>query len=173
MGQHDFKVVKYPGPARTFIAEDRTTSSVTAQMEVGEPVKGAGATTNYVIPLATGDPEVGTDEFVGVVCRKSDEASAVDGDCEVITCIPARTVLRAKATTSGNMDTQSELNGLLLDWICADVTAVSGTNGTFTLDENEGSDPNVHGFQVVDGDIVAYTLDVIVHAMASIAGPYY
>jgi hypothetical protein len=173
MTKNNYKVVRYPGPARTYLAEDRTTSSVTATMKVGEPVKVGGTGSNFVKPLATGDPEVGTDEFVGVVCRESDETSTLDGDVEVITCVPVRTVLRAKATTSTNVDTQTELDGLLNDWVCGDVTASSGTNGVFTIDEDEATDPNGHGFKIVDGDIIAYTLDVIVHAMAGEGAPNY
>ena len=60
--ENDFQVVRGGGGGvEVFIAEDRTTSSVTTTMKPGEPVKKAGATSNYVIPLATGDPEVGTD----------------------------------------------------------------------------------------------------------------
>jgi len=91
----------------------------------------------------------------------------------VIQVLPVRTLIRGKATTSANMDTASELDGLKLDWVCFDDTASSGTNGIFTIDEDETDDPNVHGLCIMDGDIDAYTLDVIVHGLACQAAPNY
>jgi len=172
--ENDFQVVRGGGGGvEVFIAEDRTTSSVTTTMKPGEPVKKGGATTNYVIPLATGDPEIGTDEFIGIVSKESTETASADGEVEIFRVQPLRTLLRAKPTTTGNMDTQTELDSLLLDWVCCDVTSSSGTNGVFTIDEDEGDDPDVHAFQIVGGDVRALTLDVIVHSMATSAGPYY
>jgi len=171
--ENDIKVVRAGGPTRVCITEDRTTSSENATVKPGEPVKKGGATTNYVLTLATGDPEVGTDEFVGIARKESTETSTVDGEVEVISIIPIRTLLRGKATTSGNIDTQTELDGVKMDWVCFDDTASSGTNGIFTIDEDEADDPDVHGLCIIDGDINDYTLDVIVHAMATSAAPYY
>ena len=172
MVKNDIKVIKHPGPTRQYLAEDRTTSSVTATIKVGEPVKVAGTGTNFVQPVATGDPEITTDQLVGLAASESTETSTADGTVNVTTLLPTRTVLRGKATTSSNMDTQSELDGLKNDWVTFDVTASSGTNGIFTIDENEGTDPDVHGLKIIDGDISLYTLDVIVHSMAVEAGPY-
>lgn len=171
MTVNDVKIIKYPGPARTYLAEDRNTSSVTATMKPGEPVKVSGTGTNFVAPLATGEPKVTCDQYVGIVGKESTETATVDGVVEVITVIPVRTVLKAKATTTANIDTQSELDGVKNDWVAFDVTASSGTNGVFTIDEDEGTDPDVHGLKIIDGDIVEYTLDVIVHAGASEGSP--
>ena len=162
----DLTMVKGLGSVRRYLAEDRTTSSVTATMKPGEPVKVAGTGTNFVAPLATGDPEVGTDEFVGIVFSESTETSSADGEVYVRTVIPVVSVIRGKATTSTNVDTEAELNGLIGDWVAFDVTASSGTNGIFTIDENEGTDPNVHGLKIVGGNFDKSTLDVIVHGGA-------
>ena len=171
--ENDYQVVRSGGGSvHVFIAEDRTTSSVTTTMKPGEPVKKSAASGNYVIPLATGDPEIGTDEFVGVVFKESTETASADGEVEVFVVQPLRTLLRAKPTTTTNMDTQSELNGLKLDWVAGDVTASTGTNGIFTIDEDETDDADVHGFQIIDGDIRALTLDFQVHSMVCEAGPY-
>jgi hypothetical protein len=167
---NDIKVIKNPGTAYTFEASDRTTSSVTVSMKPGEPVK-IHSTNEFVVPLETGDPEISTDQFVGIVRKESTESSTVDGKVEVITLVPMSTVLRGKATTSTNINTVAKILALKNDWVCFDLTASSGTNGIFTIDENEGDDPNNHGLMILDGDPVGYTLDVIVHANATIAAP--
>ena len=143
------------------LAEDRTTSSVTATMKPGEPVKRGGTGGNFVLPVATGDPEIGTDILVGIVAKESTETSTADGKV-LVDVVGLGTKLRGKATTASNIDTQSELDGILLDFVAFDVTALSGTNGDFTIDENEGDDPNGHGLCVVGGDIELGTLDVLV-----------
>ncbi len=168
MVENDIKVVKNPGATLVFQVDDRTTSSVTTTIKAGEPVKVSG---NYVIPVATGDPEIATDEFVGIARKESTETASADGEVEVITLLPYQTVLRGKPTTSANVDTASELAGVINDWVTFDVTSSSGTNGIFTIDEDEGSDPNVHGLCIIDGDIEKGTLDVIVHANATHAAP--
>lgn len=171
--ENDVKVVLNAGGTRVCLAEDWTTGGETVSLKPGEVVKVGGTGTNFATIIATGDPEVATDELIGVVKKEGTHTSTADGEVEVITLIPVKTVLRAKATTSTNVDTQTELDGLKLDWVCFDLTGSSGTNGIITIDEDEATDPNVHGLQIIDGDINDYTLDVIVHAMACSAGPYY
>lgn len=168
MAKADIDVIKHAGPVRKYRAEDQdTASNRSATLKVGEPVKVAGTGTNFVDIIATGDPEVGTDQMVGVVVKESDDTASADGHVLVATLIPARTVLRGDATTSTNVDTASELNGLLGDWVTFDV---DGSNNV-TIDEDEGTDPNAHGLKIVDGDYNNGTLDVIVHGGASEATP--
>ncbi len=166
MARGDFKVISGHGPTITYEVDDRTTSSQTVALEPGEPVKKSG---NFVIALATGDPEVGTDELVGIVRRKSTETSTADGKVEVLCTIPGLTVIRGKATTSTNMNTAALLLGLIGDWVAGDLTG-SGTNGSgnvFTIDEDEGDDPNVHGFKILRGNTTKGTLDCLVHGGAT------
>lgn len=169
MAKLDFKITKHAGPTETFKVDDRTTSSQTTNLLPGEPVKKSG---NFVIALATGDPEIGTDEFVGIVRKTSTETSTADGEVEVYTMVPGLTQIRGKATTAANIDTDAELLGVIGDSIAADLTG-SGTNGSgavFTFDEDEGDDPNVHAFKIISGDTVRGTLDCLVNVMATIAG---
>jgi hypothetical protein len=169
MAVNDIKVVRNPGPTEVYNVDDRTTSSQTTNLLPGEPVK---LSTNFVIALATGDPEIGTDEFVGVVRKQSTETSTADGTVEVYTMTPA-TRLRGQMTTTTNADTAAELLGIIGDFIAIDVTGAgtNGPTGVFTFDENEGTDPNVHGFKVIDGDIVKGSLDCSVHMNASSMAP--
>lgn len=169
MAKADFKIISGAGPTLTYEVDDRTTSSQTTTLLPGEPVKKSG---NFVIALATGDPEVATDEFVGIVRKTSTETSTVDGKVEVYCTVPGLTVIRGKATTAANIDTAAELLGVIGDWIAIDLTG-SGTNGSgavFSFDEDEGDDPNVHGFKVIRGNTVKGTLDCIAHSMATQAG---
>jgi len=96
---------------------------------------------------------------LGIATKESNETSTVDGHVLYYSIIPGYTVLRGKATTPGNMNTAVELLDILGDHVCFDLA-----NGIFTIDEDEGDDPNVHGLKIVAGDSVKGTLDVLVQA---------
>lgn len=166
--QKVFKVVEDPGCALIARVEDRTTSSMTAAINPGEPLKTrtvANSAATDLIPVGDGDPEIATDDFIGIANSKSTEASATtEGKVEVITC-KGSTFIRGKATTYANIDTQAEIDVLLFAWVTFDVTALTGTNGDFTVDENETLDSNVNGLQIMRGDPVLGTLDVRVHSL--------
>lgn len=156
---NDIKVLKKGLGTEVFGAEDRTASSVVATMKPGEPVKRAGTGGNFVYPLADGDPENGTDIFVGIVHKESNETSALDGEVTVEVCGQG-TTLEGKASTPANINTAAKLLAVRHDYVSFDVTASSGTNGIFTIDEDEGDDPNVHGLFIIGGDITKGTLRV-------------
>lgn len=163
MAKNDVTIVDSTGGVvREFRVDDRTTSGASATIKPGEPVKKSG---NFVVLLATGDPEIGTDEFVGIAVDESTETSSADGVVNVFVPAPGKSVMRCKATTTTNIDTDDELEGVLQDCVTFDLT---GT--TFTVDENEGDDPNVHGLQIVDGDISKGTLDFVVQQNAGHGG---
>jgi hypothetical protein len=70
MAKNDVKIVDNGGylniPTRNFPVENRSASSDTV-IYPGEPVKIlTGEGDNYVGHLETGDPEIGTDIFVGI-----------------------------------------------------------------------------------------------------------
>lgn len=161
MAKNDVKIIKEAGgDYLQFDVQDRTSSSDT-QLLVGDPVKKSG---NYVIHLATGDPEIGTDEFVGIVAEASTETSTADGTVMVFVPVAGKSILRCNATTAGNIDTAAELLGVQLDCVTFDLTST-----TFTVDENEGDDPNVHGLQIVGGDVSGY-LDFTIQQNAGLSG---
>lgn len=129
-----------------FRTDDRTTSSQTTNLQPGEPVKFADAVgSNFVIALATGDAELGTDIFAGIVRKASTETSSADGTVEVEIVGPG-TIVQGKATTTTNVNTDAKLLGIVNDYVCFDVTGAgtNGPTGVFTIDEDEGTDPNVH-----------------------------
>jgi len=163
MAKSDVQIVDgagVPTPTRKFRVEAAATAIL-----VGEPVKIGGTGSNYVIPLADGDPEVGTDRMVGIAASASNETASADGTVEVYMILPDSTVMRAKATTGTNIDTDAELLLLLNDSVTFDFSS-----STYTIDENEGDDPNVHGLIIVDGDIANKTLDFIMKQGVGIGG---
>ena len=150
-------------PVLPYRVDDRTTSGASATIKPGEPVKQSNA--NFVLLCATGDPEQGTDAFVGIGATESTETSSAEGTMDVETVVPFVSRIRGKATTPANIDTDAELKGVLLDAVSLDLTA-----GVFTIDEDETDDPNVHGFVIVDGDTEKGTLDVYVKPLATLFG---
>ena len=163
--QKVYKVVENPGTVVKWQVDDRTTTSQTAAMAKGEPLKAYADGSPYVTCLATEDPEMGTDTFVGITNSASTETAAANGEVDVITCVPMLTIMRAKATTAANFDTQAEIDALVGDQVGCDVTALTGTNGDFTIDENEGHDSNVHGFKILRGDPIMKTADFFVMSL--------
>lgn len=158
----DLKVLKKGYGVEPFGAEDRGTSSVTTNMLAGEPVKRGGSNGNFVIPLANGDAENGTDIFVGIVTEQSSETASADGEVNVELCGPG-TVIQGRATTVANIDTAAKLLGVRHDYVCFDLTGAgtNGPTGVFTIDEDEGDDPNVHCLFILTGDIEKGTLECL------------
>ena len=142
----------------------RVASGAIGSIDVGEPVKIGGTGNNFVVLLATGDPEIGTDRMVGIAASISTDTVADNGFVDVL--IPNEsTVMTATATTPGNINTDAELLGVLNDSVTIDLTGA-----VFTINENEGDEPNVHGFMIVGGDIDQGTLDFVLNPSASQAG---
>ena len=168
MARADIKIVKNPGPVIKYRTDDRTTSSATATIKPGDVVKKGGAEGNFATIVLTGDPEVGTDMVLGVVASESTETSTADGTVDVYFPLSGQ-VIRGKAATAANIDTDAELLLLLNDSVAFDRSAAT-EDGTLTIDEDEGDDPNVHGLTIIDGDTSAGTLDCLWHILATVNG---
>ena len=150
-------------PVLPFRVDDRTTSSASATHKAGEPLKQNNA--NFALLCADGDPEQGTDAFIGLAHNESTETSAAEGLVDVEVIVPFITRIRGKATTAANIDTDAKLKGVLQDAVNFDLVA-----SVFTIDEDEGDDPNVHSLVIVDGDINKGTLDVYVKPLGTLFG---
>ena len=150
------QVIEYP-------VDDRTTSSQTETIKAGNPV--VQDNENYVEIVPDGDP-INTDgAFVGIASNESSETSSAEGVVNVEIVVPMVTVLRAKATTVANINTAAKLLAIISDAI-----TFNNTSNVITIDENEGTDPNVHGLVVIGGNISKGTLDVVVKPLATIFG---
>jgi hypothetical protein len=147
------EVLKGPVFTRRFQVDAGAEGSI----KPGTPLKAVGV---YVAAVADGDPEVATDQFVGIASSISTETATVDGWVEVKVVIPGQTVLRGKANTPSNLSNNYRGNHVTFD--------VSGS--VFTIDENEASDPDVHGLVIVDQDATRGTVDFMVQSEAMIIG---
>lgn len=146
MAINDIAIVKGHYGVEVFDIADRTTTSVTTVVQPGEPVKRATNTsTNSALPLATGDAEEAVDIFLGIAKEESTETSTVVGKVNVELVGPG-TVIEARPTTATNVDTAAKLLLVQGDFVCLDLTGAgtNGPTGVFTIDEDEGDDPNVH-----------------------------
>mgnify|MGYP001321627989 FL=1 len=150
MAKLDVKIVDAPYnvvPTIVCKVADYTTSSST-QILAGEPVKLSGQGGNVVVKLATGDPEIGTDIVFGIAASDDTATATADGEVEVYAPLPG-IIYRCKATTPANL-----AEGIRYDTVTFDLT---GT--TYTVDEDEGTDEDVHGLRIVDFDATNGTVD--------------
>lgn len=153
----------------SLLVEGRTASTHLATIKPGEPVErgvtgavSGGATANFAVLSLTGSPVVATNLFLGICKEESDETAALDGS-GVFYLVGLGTRLKGKATTAGNMNTVAELNDLLLNNVAFDGIAAkadSTTTTPYTIDENDAGDANSAGLQLIQGDILAGTLEV-------------
>jgi len=153
------EIIKNPGETITLQVNDRDTSSALPILK-GYPVK---ISSNYCIAVGDTEPVI-TAPMLGIAAADSTETASVDGTVDVTTVIPGQTVLRAKATTAANMDTAAELAAFIGNTVNFDRTG--STSYTFTVDENEATDPNVNGLLIVGGDIDKGTIDFMVKGYA-------
>ncbi len=170
MAQGDYRIQDTGGsnvtPSRKYLSQKRTGgSSLTRQTLPGEPVKASASGSQYLIPLLTGDPELGTDFFVGVCQTTSTEEATTHGEIEVYVAIPMLTVMAAKATTSSTADTQAEIDALLNDKVAGDVSSL-----VYTIDAAEGHDDNIHGFCLVGGNPATAEMYFIIVPRVSVFG---
>lgn len=162
MAKHDITIIRGGGAVQQFLVDDRTTSS-DIQILPGEPVKKSNA--NYVAHVGDGEPTI-TAPMWGIATSTSTETSTAEGVVNVQQVIPGKTVLRAKANTGSNLAA-----GILQDAVTLDRTG--STAYSYTVDENEGDDPNVHGLIIVDYDADKDTVDFIVKSYATEQGSSY
>jgi hypothetical protein len=163
MAKNDVTIVSRGGydnvPVKTFLVDDRTTTSDT-QIYAGEPVMiYGGEDGNYATHVSNGKPAIGTDIVIGIAKSDSTETSTAEGTVDVYMPLPG-VVYRAKATTSTNL-----ADGILLDCVTFDYS-----DGNYTVDENEGSDEDVHGLRILDYDSTNGTVDFVINPRCTILG---
>lgn len=143
-------------PTFTFASEDRTTSTTVATIKAGEPVEAAGTGNNFAYPIVNGDPvQAGSSRFIGPAAKESTETSAADGYVDVECVIPMLTILECRVSTPANVNTQAEWDAIQNDAVTFDAAAINASRDTtpFTVDEDEGDDPNDHGLVLIGWDI--------------------
>ncbi len=148
MAANNIRILKHGLTVQRF----RTEANVTVGIREGDAIKVAiGTGTNYAGVCLDGDPEQATDMFGGVSRSGGTETASADGVIDVELVMPG-SILEAKATTTTNVNTDAKLLGLLFDCVACDRSAATAA-GVLTLDEDEGTDPDVHGLMILDGRI--------------------
>lgn len=163
MSKGDITVIGISGGARPY----RVAASETRGY-AGEPIgclatySSGVATTDYVVVLSDAKPVIGTDNFVGVAAENMKVNSAgtvLAHTLSVVVPIPNCTRLQGRGKTFANVDTDAEILALLNNYVLFD-----RTSGVYTIDDTAAADTS--GLQIVDGNYVKGTLDVIVDARA-------
>lgn len=168
--KNDLKLIGLTAGTRNY----RVAASATIA-EVGEPIHiipshTAGVSDlNTVILAAADSPVIGTHAFVGVNAKRFavNAAGTVTAQRGLVAVpIPDVTLLRGRATTVANIDTDAELLGVLWDVtiINYDATGASDGGQLYTIDAPGGA--NTGGLTIQDGNIVKGTLDCFVDARA-------
>ncbi len=149
MAANNIRILKGGATVQRF----RTEANVTPGFSAGDAIKGAiGTGTNYVGLCLNGDPEQETDVFFGVSRSDSTNTTGADGVVDVELATPGRTVLEAFANTTTNVNTDAKILGVVLDQVAFDRSADTAA-GTLTLDEDEGTDTDVHGLLILDARV--------------------
>ena len=166
MSARDITVIKNPGDVLTFQVDDRTTTGYANVFEPGEPLCVKAASSVYAQTVPNGGPIRGSDDFLGICAKQSTETATANGTVDYISMLPG-TMLRGKATTSTNVNTAAKILAYQQGFVGFD-----NTSEVFTIDEDESDDPNKLALQIITGDYMAYTLDVMVNINNCYGGWY-
>lgn len=162
MSRGDLSVIGVSGGAHPY----KVAASATRGY-AGEPINNLSVGTagvgsvNTVVVMTDTKPRIGTDAFVGVAAQNMKVNSAgtvVAHTLNVVVPIPEVTRIRGKAKTAASVDTDSELLGLLWDYVDFDLTS-----GVYTIDEAAAADASA--LTVKWGNPAKGTLDVTVSAI--------
>lgn len=127
MAKADVRVVA--AGVRVPTIQHRTEAAATA-IYAGEPVKLKSAGSVYVIPLADGEPVIGTTTLVaGIAAEDSSHTASADGWMEVYLPVPGVT-FRAAAKSAAAADTEAEIIALGHKQVVFDLTSSSYTIDT-------------------------------------------
>lgn len=175
MAKSDVRIVNGPsGGVFQWAVEDRTTSTTVASIKPGEPVEAGGTGNNFALPIVDGEPvQAQSTRLIGIGASESTETSSADGYMLVEHVIPMATVLECRVNTAANVNTQAEFDAIQGDSITFDAAAINASRDTtpYTIDENEGDDPNDHGLVVVGWDINRPAfLQVVVKPLVTLFG---
>ena len=117
---------------------------------------------NTAIVVSDNKPTIGTDDFLGI-CAKDFEvnssATVIAHYTRVSRPIPYATLIRGLAETKANIDTQTELTGVLFD-----LTRFHLASSSYRI--QAGGEADTGGLQIVDGNLTRGTLDCVVDARA-------
>ena len=118
-------------------------------MLAGDAIKGQiGTGTNYVGVCLDADPVQEADVFFGVSRSGGTETTGADGVIDV-ELVQSGTVLECFANTPGNVDTDAEILGVVLDQVTFNRSAATAA-GILTINEDQGTNTVVNGLMILD-----------------------
>lgn len=147
-------------------AHPRRVAAAATRFYAGEPMNSLAALTtgassvNTVVVLTDTKPRVGTDNFQGIAgadAQVNAAGTVIAHKTLVVLPIPYITLIRGRAKTAANIDTDSELLGILFDAVDFDLTS-----SVYTIDDAAAS--NASGLSVMDGNVIKGTLDCVADA---------
>lgn len=159
MAKHDLEVRGLHAGTDEF----RVAASAT-RFYAGEPIMFAGtytngvASVNTVVVLTDAKPVIGTDNFVGIAAKDAEvnSSATVTAHKTLVTrYFPNITQIWGKAKVAASVDTDSELLGVLFDYVLFDLTSTA-----YTIDETAAADTSA--LKIVNGNIARGLLGVVV-----------
>lgn len=145
-------------------------------IKVGEPLHTVGSTSsggeasvNTAVLAAADTPVIGTHLFRGIADADSLNSAAGTTLTQYLNCaqpVPYVGRIRGKALTTSEIDTASELAGVIGDFTLIDYNATGASDGgeLYTIISNATADTS--GLEIVGGNVATLTLDVVVAAQA-------
>lgn len=160
MAKANIKVLRNPHGVLTtevFLTEANATA-----INAGEFVKLKAAGSEYVIPLADGEPVIGTTTaVVGLAAGDSNHTASADGELEVYILQPG-VVYACKAKSATAFDTAAEIKALKNTKVLMDLTS-----STYTVDTAATADTE-NGIIIVGGDAATSTVYFMVDQAATL-----
>jgi len=158
------------GPQATRV---RRVAASATRFEFGEPLISTAtmssgvASANTWVLAAADFPVLGTHTFGGVAIKGAlpfKTGTLVAQEAITVCPIPHAGILRGKAETAANIDTDAELILILNDTALVDYSATGAPDGgeLYTIKDTTSADTS--GFAIIDGNISKGTLDVEVYA---------
>lgn len=164
MALADLSVV---GPQATIA---RYVASGGTAIKAGEPLHRVGdthsngeASVNTFVLAAADTPVIGTHQLGGVAIKNSSNAAAGTTNTQYLPCaapIAYAGRIRGKALVTTEIDTASELAGVIGDYTLIDYNATGAADGgeEYTIISNATADTG--GLEIVAGNTALLTLDV-------------
>ncbi len=158
------EIVSNGGSAVVPTIKWQVASGSAATIKAGTPVKKSATSSQYVVPCVDGDLTVATDQpFMGIAACDSTDTAAADGVVEVYMPLPG-IIYRAKAKTASLANTKTEIDAMVGDYYCLDLTS-----GDWTVD-TAAADAATNAFMVVGGDPNTSSIDFICRTDATFLG---
>lgn len=149
----------------------RRIAASATRYEVGEPLhsvatssSGAASVNTYVLAAAD-TPVIGTHRFGGVAIRQAQPlitGTIVAHETMAACPIPSVGRIRGKAETATSVDTDSEILGLIGDYVLIDYNSTGGADGGELYTVKNAASADTSALEIVFGDPVKQTLDVTI-----------